>query len=136
MNQSVTLNLPAALYDRLQRMAAAAHRSVEDELLDVVVAAVPEADDLPADLAEAVSHLAVLDDAALMHAATVAMPPDAADELERLHVKRQREGLTEVEAQAASALTRRYERTMLVRAEAAALLVERGHDASSILGAV
>jgi phosphotransacetylase len=136
MNQSVTLNLPAALYDRLQRMAEAAHRSVEDELLDVVVAAVPEADALPADLAEAVSHLAVLDDAALMHAATVAMPVDAAEELERLHSKRQREGLTEAEAQTATALTRRYERTMLVRAEAAALLVARGHDASRILGAV
>jgi plasmid stability protein len=135
MNQSVTLNLPAALYDRLRRMAEEAHRSVEDELLDVVVAAVPEADELPADLAEAVAQLAVLDDAALMQAATAVMPPDAAEELEHLHSKRQREGLTEPEAQAAAALTRLYERTMLVRAEAAALLAERGRDVSGILGA-
>lgn len=135
MNQSVTLNLPAALYARLRRMADEAHRSVEDELLDVVAAAIPEADDLPADLAEAVSQLAVLDDAALLHAATVAMPADAVDELERLHLKRQCEGLTDAEAQAAAVLTRTYERTMLVRAEAAALLAERGCDVSGILGA-
>ena len=135
MNQSVTLNLPAALYARLRRMAEDAHRSVEDELLDVVAAAVPDADELSADLAEAVSQLTVLDDAALVHAATAAMPVDAAEELERLHLKRQREGLTEAETQAAAALTRLYERTMLVRAEAAALLAERGRDVSRLLGA-
>src|SRR6185503_10936416 len=39
-------------------------------------------------------------------------PKDSAEELERLHDKRQREGLTEAEAQAA----------------AAALLAQRGHD--------
>lgn len=41
----------------------------------------------------------------------------------------------EAEAHAAASLTRWYERTMLFRAEAAVLLVERGHDAASILGA-
>jgi plasmid stability protein len=46
----VTLNLPTELYERLQRRADAAHRSVEDELLDAVAATVPGADDLHSDL--------------------------------------------------------------------------------------
>lgn len=114
-------------------MAEAAHRTVEDELLHVVATAVPGTDDLPPDLDEAISQLAVLDDAALLGAARAAMPEDAAEELEQLHHKRQREGLTEAEEQAAATLTRLYERFMLVRAEAASLLAERGHDLSGIL---
>lgn len=133
--QPVMLHVPDALYDRIRRQAEEAHRTVEDELLDVVAAAVPGEDDLPPDLEEAVSQLAVLDDAALFSAARAAMPKDAAEDLERLHDKRQREGLTEEEAQAAAALTRQYERFMLVRAEAASLLIDRGHDISGLFGA-
>jgi len=132
--QHVTLDLPDALYQRLRRRAEEAHRTVEDELLDVVAGAVPGEDDLPPDLAEAVSQLSVLDDDALFRAASTTMPVDAVEELDRLHDKRQREGLTESEAQAAAALTRRYEQIMLVRAEATALLVDRGRDVSVIAG--
>jgi hypothetical protein len=131
--QHLTLDVPETLYERLRRMAEDAHRTVEDELLNVVAAAIPGTGDLPSDLDEAVSQLTVLDDAALFGAARAAMPKDAAEELEHLHDKRQREGLTEAEAQAAAALTRQYERFMLVRAEAAALLAERGHDVSNML---
>jgi len=49
----------------------------------------------------------------------------------KLHLKRQREGLTATEAAEAAGLTRQYERVMLVRARAAALLRERGHDVTS-----
>jgi len=132
--QHLTLDVPDALYARLQRMAHAAHRSVEEEVLDVVATAVPDLDELPADLEDAVAQLAVLDDAALFGAARAAMPSDAAEALEGLHHKRQREGLTEAEMEAAAALTRQYERFMLVRAEATALLVRRGRDVSGILG--
>jgi predicted transcriptional regulator len=129
------LDVPDTLYERLRRMAEEAHRTVEAELLHVVAMAVPGADELPPDLEDAVSQLAVLDDAELLAAARAAMPRDAAEELEQLHHKRQREGLTEAEEQAAATLTRQYERFMLVRAEATALLAQRGHDLSGILQA-
>ena len=61
--QHVTLNVPDTLYERLRRMAEEAHRSVEDELLHVVATAVPGANELPPDLDEAISQLAVLNDA-------------------------------------------------------------------------
>ena len=131
--QSVTVDLPSALYRRIRRRAEQTHRSVEAELLDVVAAAVPVADELPADLNEALSPLALLDDASLWRAARTRLPAEAAEQMESLHLKRQREGLTEPEAQMLMGLVRQYERTMLVRAQAAVLLKQRGHDVSALL---
>jgi hypothetical protein len=71
-----------------------------------------------------------LDDEALWRAARTRLPADAVEELERLHLKRQRQGLTASEDEQVAALVRQYERVMLVRAQAAALLKERGHDVS------
>lgn len=133
--QTLTLQLPDILYRQLKARAAQTQRTVEDEALDVLVAAVPVADTLSAELDAAISALAVLDDGALWRAARSNMSASDAEELEELHFKRQREGLTEAEAQRASALVRHYERTMLVRAQAAALLKQRGHDVASLLAA-
>ena len=128
--QSVTLGVPTGLYDQLKQRANQACRSIEQELLDVLAAAVPE--QLPDDLAEAITPLSLLDDDALWRAARSRLPDDLAEQLERLHLKRQREGLTAAETQQAAALLRQYERAMLVRARAAALLKERRHDVSPL----
>jgi hypothetical protein len=53
--------------------------------------------------------------------------------MERLHLKRQREGLTENETQALNNQVHQYEQTMLIRAQAAALLKQRGHDVSGLV---
>jgi hypothetical protein len=129
----VTLELPSELYSRVKQRAEQTQRSVEAELLDVLASAIPASDDLPADLAEALAPLAVLDDAALWRAARSHLPATSAARLEALHLKRQSEGLTETEAADAARLVRQYERAMLVRARAAALLKQRGHDVSSLL---
>lgn len=97
--QPVTVNLPTILYSRLRRRAEQSRHTVEAELLEVVTTAVPVADDLPADLSEAISPLSLLNDAAL------------------------------------AGLVRQYERVMLVRAQAAALLKQRGQDVSELLTA-
>jgi plasmid stability protein len=131
--QKVTLELPELLYQRLKDRAVQAHRTVEDEMLDVLATSVPLADELPADLDQAISPLVLLDDQALWHAARGTLPSDIAQRLEELHLKRQREELTADEAQTAAALVRQYERAMLVRAQAAALLKQRGYDVSSLL---
>jgi len=133
--QSVTIRLPDPIYQQLKRRADRTRRSVEDELLEVVATAVPVADEIPEDLAEAISPLAALDDEALWRAARDRLPTDAAERLESLGKKRQREGLTEAEVQEAATLIRQYERVMLVRAHAAALLRQRGHGVSSLLTA-
>lgn len=131
--QSVTIRLPDPIYQQLKRQADRTRRSIEDELLEVVAAAVPVAEELSEDLAEAISPLAALDDEALWRAARDRLPTDTAERLEFLGQKRQRAQLTEAETQEAATLIGQYERLMLVRAHAAALLKQRGHDVSSLL---
>ena len=74
-------------------------------------------------------------DEALWLVARSRLAEEAAAHLEELHLKRQREGLTEAEALTLAGLVRQYERAMLVRAQAAALLRQRGHDVSELLAA-
>jgi hypothetical protein len=130
---SVTLRLPTTLYERYRQRAEKTHRSVEAELLDAVTTAAPEEERLPQDLADAISDLETLDADALWRAARQTFPPEASGRLEALHLKRQDEGLTAAEQEIAAQLVRQYERTMLVRANAARLLKERGHDISGLV---
>lgn len=128
---SVALDLPSTLYFRVEQRAARTQRSVE-ELLDVLTSALPASEDLPADLAAALAPLALLDDTALWRAAQSHLPADAASRLEALHFKRQSAGLSDTEATEVARLVRQYERAMLVRARAVALLKQRGQDVSSL----
>jgi plasmid stability protein len=131
--QSLTLHVPESLFSRLKERADQSHRSVEAETLEVLATAVPPAEELPADFAEALDPLALLDDAALWEAARRRLAPEVATQLDELHLKRQREGLTEAERQTLATLVRRYELIMLVRAQAAAFLKQRGHDVHELL---
>lgn len=131
--QTLTLKVPEPLYHRLKVRADQTRRTVEDETLDVLATAVPIGDELPADLVEVVSPLALLDDAALWRAARSRLAAETAARLEELHWKRQREGLTDAENQTLATLVRQYERALLVRAQSAALLHQRGHDVTALV---
>jgi plasmid stability protein len=118
--QAVTFHLPSPLYERLKQRAEQTHRSVEAELLEVVAAAVPVADDLPADLAQVIAPLAPLDDKALWRAARSHLPAEAAAQMEQLHLKRQRQGLTGSEAEALAGIAALHlNRPSLVKARQA-----------------
>ncbi len=129
----VTVNLPDPLYERLRRRAEQTQRTVEAELLEVVATAVPASEELPAYLAEAIAPLAQLDDEVLSETARSHFPVEAAERLEALHLQKQAEGTSPAEAEELAALLREYERAMLVRARAAAILKQRGHDVSGLL---
>jgi len=90
--------------------------------------------ELPPDLAEAAAALSPLDDEALWEIACSRLSPDIASELEALNWKQQAEGLSPGERKRQEELIRQYEKTMLVRARAAALLKERGYDISKSRG--
>jgi plasmid stability protein len=130
---AVTLDIPDTLYSRVKQRAEQSHRSIEDELLEMLAAAPSATDQLPDDLAGAIAPLALLDDAALWRAARHHLSASTAARLEALHFKRQSEGLTDAESATLAGLVRQYERAMLVRAQAAALLKQRGHDVSILL---
>ena len=130
--QTLTLHLPDQLYARLQQRAQESNRTLEAELLEVLSTAVPADESLPHPLAEDVARLDDMDDAELWQAARSRLSEEASAQLEDLHFERQREGLSESEARTLAELVGQYERSMLIRARAAALLKLRGHDLSGL----
>jgi plasmid stability protein len=133
--QTVTVHLPEGLYSQLKERAERWKRSIEAEVLDVLSSAMPAGDGLPAHIEEKFSRLDAADDETLRLAAQSRLSPEAARQLEELHWKRQREVLTQDEAQTAASLVEQYERAMLIRARAAALWKQRGHDPSELITA-
>jgi len=130
--QRVTVNLPQALYEQLKQRAAQSHRTVEAELVEVVGTVVPMAGELNPALTELLAQMEHLDDQALRQVAQRHLSQRAQARLQSLNLKRQREGLTEAEAQKANILLREYEQIILLRAQAAKLLKERGQDISEL----
>src|SRR6185436_3517422 len=129
---AITLHLPDTLYKRFRQRAEWSHRSLETELLDAVASAAPE-DELSPELIEAIEALTQLDDEKLWRLARQATSGEASQQLEALHFKQQDEGLSPDEDATRAKLVSEYERTMLIRAQAARLLKDRGHDVSRIL---
>jgi hypothetical protein len=103
---------------------------VEAELVDLLATAMPGENELPDEIGEELAGLEQCDDEALWQAARSRLAPETARRMEKLHRKRGRNGLSEAETQALSDLVRQYERAMLIRAHAAALLKQRGYDVS------
>jgi hypothetical protein len=130
--QTITLRLPDMLFRQIERRAQRTRRPVEDELVAVVSSALPTLDDLPADIADELAQLGYLTDAELWQAAHTALPLSDSERMQALLLKRQRDGLSVAEEREARRLAHRADRTMLVRAQAAALLKDRGHDISSV----
>ena len=131
--QTLTLQVPDVLYTRLRQRAEQANRTVEAETLDLLATTVPVAEELPPDLEQALAALKLLADRELWQVARSRLAVERVAELEALNDKRQREGLTEAETQTAAELLRQYERSMLLRAQAAAQLKERGHDIADLV---
>jgi hypothetical protein len=122
--------MPAGLYERLKRRADQAHRSIEAEMLETVASAVPADNSLSSDLEEAVSRLALMDDNALWELVQTHFPAEKSAHLSSLHWKRQDTGLEQTETQQAAQLAQELERFMFLRAQAMALLMQRGHELS------
>ncbi len=132
--QAITLQVPLSIYEFFRNRARQTHRSVEGELLELAATAVAEADRLAPDLAEAVAGLKILDDEALWRAARTRLPAGRQNQIEALNFKQQSEGLSQAERQRQEQLLNACDRVMLVRAHAARLLKERGHDVSELPG--
>lgn len=131
---AITLSLPESLYQRFRQRAEWMHRSLENELLDALTSAVSTEEDqhLP-ELIAAIGALENLDDDELWRLARDVVSRQASQELESLHFKQEDEGLSQSEDAIRAELMRESERKMLIRAQAAKLLKERGHDISGLL---
>lgn len=128
---AITLHLPETLYERFRQRAEWTHRSVETELLDAVASAA--SGEVSPELMKTVEALNELADEELWRFARAAMPQEASQELEALHFKQRNKGLSPAEEATRVRLIHDYERIMLIRAQAAKLLKDRGHDISGLL---
>ena len=134
MSIEIPLHIPDDLYQRLKERAEQNHRTVEEELIEAAAAGIAEdGEDIPPDLERTLASLAVLNDETLIQAARSHLPLEMWQEIESLHFKQQREGLMVSEQERLNWLMRQYERAMLIRGEAAALLTDRGYDVKALL---
>jgi len=131
--QAITLNLPQAVYKQIRQAAERVGRPVNEVLLEAVAAVAPVIGTEPENLRTALAQMAYLNDAALWQAGRATMTADQRERLEALHDKQQREGLTPDEQAEEQALLSLYRETLLVRAQAAVLLKQRGYDVSEPL---
>lgn len=130
--QSVTVELPTGLYDRLKRRAEQAHRSIEAEVIEAVASAVPADEELSPELSRMVATLAAADDESLWRAARAQFPPEKSAQLERYHMRRQAGRATDAEIRQSAELAAELESFMFLRAQAMSFLMQRGHDLSAL----
>jgi hypothetical protein len=124
----VTINLPEQVYRQIKRAADAARRPLDQVVAEAVAAAAPVMDTPASSLRAELAQMAYLNDAALWKAARSTLSGAQRQQLEALHDKQQRAGLTQDEQAQEQALVRLYRETLLVRAQAVALLQQRGYD--------
>jgi len=124
---TMTLAVPSTVYEELERRARRSQRRVEDEAALALAASVVADDALPDDLAAAIAALSTLDDEALQQVSRSQPTVEDGVLLDALIDKRRR-GLTSTDEQMLAALVDRHDRVMVLRAEAVALLHERGVD--------
>lgn len=87
------------------------------------------------EMAKILADLGLLNDEDLWRAARNHLSDDTRSQLEALNLKQQREKLTPSEKETLELLVHQYDRAVLLRAEAARLLKQRGHDVSRLLTA-
>jgi plasmid stability protein len=128
--QTVTLRLPNNIYQRVKQRAQTMQRSVEDELLAVVTASLPDEEELPDQWAAEFNQLTLFTDDELWQAARATVPADKRERMTALLLRASEQDLTQDEQQEVEDLTDIFDKNMLLRATAAVLLKERGHDIS------
>lgn len=129
--QSVTVNLPEAVYQFFASRSLQTKHSVADEVAAMVTETVPMQNALAPELEQELNQLDYLSDDELKNAADLVASSEEEEEMQVL-VEQQQRGILMPDAQARMILlSTHFNRIMLVRAKAIALLAERGHDVSS-----
>lgn len=129
-DNTVTLTIPDRLYRRLRLIAETTHRPIADILLESAAAMLPlaEADtDLPTPIADELTAMRVLSDAALWQATEPTLTAEQQTRLSDLSRQRVERSLSPAEETELHQLLAEYDRSVLRRAQALALLSLRGH---------
>ena len=126
--QTINLQLPDAIYQRLQRMADATNQPIEEVLIQTICGNLPPSlDDLTPEFRGIVADLQHLNDDALWAIAKDALPSGPWRRHQHLLNKLQHDTLTADEQQELADLRTATDRFVLRRSYALALLKWHGH---------
>ena len=123
----INIPLPESTYRKLQRAAEMTYSTVSDILRDAIESSLPTMPDVPRALGEELTAMRLFSDDALWAAAN---PSISAAEQARLAQLNQLAGertLTAPEAAEQDSLLKAYDSSVLRRAQALAILSQRGH---------
>ncbi|MCB0197427.1 MAG: hypothetical protein KDJ65_36100 [Anaerolineae bacterium] len=131
-SRTITLDLPESLYVRLQQAAQATQQSFDAILLRVVqVGSPPGWDDVPAEFQTDLAALDRLDDTALWQVARVRQSDADMTRYQTLLDKNSNATISSDEKEELNQLRTTFDRHMLRKAQALALLRWRGHQVPS-----
>ncbi len=128
--QSVVIQLPAELYDRIRRAAADRHRPIETVMLESLALLFG---DLPANLDAMLETLGTYSDDQLWAVAYQRLTWPEETQLKELVVRGKHHKLAVEEQAELEALLDQVDRYTLLRSRALLLLKQRGHDVESRL---
>lgn len=124
----IPVDLPEPLYWRLQGMAAFAQRSVEEILASAISTALPPSPNLPDELADDLAEMLWLSDEMLWTAIEPTFTSAHQGRLTELNDLVGERSLTPKETAEQEQLLAAYDRSVLRRAQAFAILARRGHQ--------
>ena len=136
MSKTVTLTLPESVLLKLNRAAELTHRSVDEIVAATVEAALTANVDLRDKLQAELAAMHLFSDDALWAATHPSMSAYEQKRLAQLNDTAQEHSLTQAEQAEQQSLVDSYNRSILRRAQALALLKQRGHDVRQALEAL
>lgn len=127
LEQAITVRLAPPLIAKLKRAAELTYRSVDEVLANTINAALVAPPGLPDDLAGELAAMRLLSDQALQAATYPSLAPAQQYRLQQLNQAAGERTLTPTEVAEQTALLAAYHRSVLRRAQALAILAERGY---------
>ena len=124
---TIAIRVPKPFYQRLKRAAAVTQRSVSDVLTSLLAVSLPLESELPAEWADELASMSWFSDEALRAATKPSFTPKQQQQLNELNDLADERPLTKAEQVKRTKLLAAYERAVLRRAQAFALLAQRGH---------
>jgi len=132
MAATIAVHIPEALFHQLKRAADLTHRSVEDLAVTSLEAALPVMQDLPLDVAPDLAAMHLFSDKALWAATVPSLSSTEEYRRNQLNTAAGERDLTASEEAEQQNLINAYQRSVLRRAKALAILAQRGHRLSAL----
>ncbi len=130
LDQTITVKLPEPLLHRLQRVAQLTYRSVDDIIVSAVDTTLYTSPHLPPELADEIAAMALFKDDALLAAAESSITPAQQRRLGQLTQASKERTLDPPESAELDHLIDLYDKAVLRRGHALALLAQRGYQLS------